>query len=558
MFPHLIDSFRTSYSFKMIKKLLFISLAIGLLSCESQERADTIVYNAKIYTVDSLFTVVEAMALKDGEILETGTTEYIKGNYQAIEEVDAQKNFVYPGFIDAHCHFIGYAKSLRAVNLVGTKSFYEVIGRIVDFQNENNLAFISGRGWDQNDWEDKRFPNKLELDQLFPATPVLISRIDGHAVLANQAALDYANVPLDTLIVGGIIEKDKEGNATGILIDNAVDLIKEPDLAETVFLEAIKEAQENCFSYGLTTLDDAGLDKLSIELIDSLQKAEFLKMRIYAMVSDKPDLVDYYLKSGKIKTDHLNVRSFKYYADGALGSRGACLNAPYSDHKNHVGFLLSSEKHFRERAATMAEEGWQMNTHAIGDSANRVILDVYGESGKGKRWRIEHAQIVDKEDFQFFKKYEIIPSVQPTHATSDMYWAEDRLGKERISYAYAYKQLLSEYGKLALGTDFPVEDISTIKTFYAATVRKDLEGYPKGGFQMENAISREEALKGMTIWAAYSNFEEKEKGSLEAGKFADFVILDKDWMNCLPEEIPNTIILSTYLAGKEVFNGWKN
>tara|TARA_R110002096_G_scaffold276109_1_gene469831 strand:- start:40798 stop:42411 length:1614 start_codon:yes stop_codon:yes gene_type:complete len=534
-----------------LSNILVVLPLLALLSCKQKEKVDLLVYNANIYTVDSNFSKIEAIAIRDGKILDTGNTNYILGKYKTAQSIDANGNFVYPGLIDAHCHFMGYAKSLKSVNLFGTKSFEEVIKRLVDFQNIENLDFIRGRGWDQNDWKNQEFPNKSQLDELFPNIPVVLTRVDGHAVLINQAAIDFAELK-DSLIKGGLIEKNENGELTGILIDNAVDLVKFPKMKKEVLIESINKAQKNCFAYGLTSLDDAGLDRESIELLDSLQQANFLKMRLYIMVSDKPELQEYYLNKGPIKTEKLNVSSFKFYADGALGSRGACLSHPYSDQINSHGFLLNSLDHFDASAQKMAEKGWQMNTHAIGDSANRAMLGIYGKYGKGKRWRIEHAQVLTEKDFELFNKFQVIPSVQPTHATSDMYWADERLGDQRIKDAYAYKRLLKQYGKIALGTDFPVEDISTIKTFYAATIRKDWEGYPTDGFQVQDALSREEALKGMTIWAAFANFEEEEKGSLEKGKMADFVIMNKDWINCSADEILDTKILHTYIGGEKV------
>jgi predicted amidohydrolase YtcJ len=319
---------------------------------------------------------------------------------------------------------------------------------------------------------------------------------------------------------------------------------------------------------GITTVDDAGLMKYEIDIIDSLQKVNELKMRVYAMLSDSGPNYKYYLKKGPYKTERLNVCSFKFYADGALGSRGACLLNNYADKTNWKGFLLNTEKHFNTSADLVYENGFQMNTHCIGDSAMRLILyayalnpkigfdangDLTNEIMKKRRWRIEHSQIINEKDLELVKSLFVIPSIQPTHATSDMYWAEERLGKERIKFAYAYKQLLNAAGLVAIGTDFPVEDISPFKTFYAAVYRKDSKGFPKNGFQMENALTREETIKGMTIWAAYSNFEEKEKGSLTAGKFADFVILDTDLIKCQEDKILNTKVLSTFIAGEEVY-----
>ena len=314
--------------------------------------------------------------------------------------------------------------------------------------------------------------------------------------------------------------------------------------------------QRNCFAVGLTTIDDCGLNYTSVEMIKELQDKGDLKMRLYIMLSDEKRNFDYLEKKGIIKTDRLNVRGFKVYGDGALGSRGACLLQPYSDKPGHYGFLLSKPEHFDSVANWISQKGFQMCTHAIGDSGNRTMLNIYAKYLKGKndlRWRIEHAQVVNQNDFNLFGANSIIPSVQPTHATSDMYWAGDRLGKERVKGAYAYKQLLQQNGWIPLGTDFPVEDISPFKTFYAAVVRKDAKGWPADGYQMENALTREEALRGMTIWAAKSNFEEKEKGSLEAGKFADFIILDKDIMKASDDELLQINVLKTFLGGEKVY-----
>lgn len=310
------------------------------------------------------------------------------------------------------------------------------------------------------------------------------------------------------------------------------------------------EAQNICLNYGLTTVDDAGLNQNEIEIIDSLQQAGILNIRVYAMVSATKQNLDYYLNKGIIKTNNLNVRSFKFYADGALGSRGAMLRKPYTDKPGHLGLLVNSIDNLKETAKRIANSAYQMNTHAIGDSANHAVLNTYKKVLQGKpnrRWRVEHAQIVSPEDFKLFQ--DIVPSIQPTHATSDMYWAEDRVGPKRIKGGYAYKDLLNAYGKVALGTDFPVEEVSPFYTFYAAVARQDLKGYPEKGFQTENALSRKETLKGMTIWAAYSNFEEDEKGSIETGKFADFIILDKDIMTVDVSEIPNIKVVQTFIGG---------
>ena len=538
---------------KRSKKVVVLVAICAMFSCEKdKQQADLIVINANIYTVDNSFSKAEAFAVKDGKIIAVGTTSEIDNTYKANDTLNAEGKTIVPGLIDAHCHFLGLGFNQQSVDLVGTKSFEDVVKRVLDFQNERNNEFIFGRGWDQNDWEEKEFPNKRLLDKLYPNTPIALVRIDGHAILANQAALDLGNVTVNSKIEGGEVVVEN-GELTGILVDNAEMFVMEhwPQPSRNDMANALLEAQKLCFDLGLTTVDDAGLHKEAIEIIDSLHKSGELKMRIYAMVSASKDNLDYFLDKGVTKTDYLNVRSFKFYADGALGSRGAMLREPYSDKPGHLGLLVTDLETLKTSAERIANSEFQMNTHAIGDSANHAVLQTYTKVLEGKedrRWRVEHAQIVSPEDFELYKN--IMPSIQPTHATSDMYWAEDRVGAERIKGAYAYKQLLEAYGKVALGTDFPVERVSPFLTFYAAVARQDLEGFPEGGFQMENVLSREEALKGMTIWAAYSNFEENEKGSIEVGKFADFIILDNDIMTVEANEIPKIKVLKTVVGGE--------
>ena len=540
----------------MKRILSLIGLIIFFCSC-NQPKADLIIYNAKIYTVNDQFDIAEAMAIKDGKILGVGKSDEIRKAYSATTEVDAQGKPIYPGFIDAHAHFFGYGESLQSADLRGTNSWDEVITRITEFAKTHPDGWLTGRGWDQNDWDDKQFPDKEKLDQLFPNRPVLLERVDGHASIANQSALNAAGITKSFELTGGdIVEKD--GKLTGLLIDNAVELVanKVPTADADRAKKILLDAQKNCFEVGLTTIDDCGLDFEAVELIEKMHKDNSLKMRLYVMLSDAEKNYEYLFKRGAIKTEKLNVRSFKVYGDGALGSRGACLLQPYSDMPKKSGFLLSDIKHFEEVAKKINEHNFQMCTHAIGDSANRSILKIYNAvlGGKNdKRWRIEHAQVVSPEDFALFGKSSVVPSVQPTHATSDMYWAGNRLGATRVKGAYAYKQLLAENGWIPLGTDFPVEQINPMFTFYAATQRKDAKEFPQGGFQMENALTPEQALRGMTIWAAKANFEEKEKGSLEVGKFADFVILENDIMKATGQQILQNKVLKTYLNGEKVY-----
>lgn len=544
----------------MYKPLIYFVLLLSFFSCTDKQHADFIVTNAKIYTVDKSFSMAEAFAITNGKFVGVGTSKEIKSNFKATKEYNAKGKIIYPGLIDAHCHFYGLGLSMQKVDLTGTKSFEEVLEKIKSFQKEKNSNFITGRGWDQNDWKIKEYPTKDKLDRLFPKTPVAVRRIDGHALLANQAALNLAGINEKTKIKGGEIIK-KNGKITGVLIDNAMDLVSRiiPKESKNEAIQALKDAERYCFSYGLTTVDDAGLSRETIELIDSLQLANELNIRIYAMVSVSEKNLEHYIENGIFKSDRLNVRSFKVYADGALGSRGAALKKPYSDRDNHFGAMVTDSETLQKIAKAIANSDFQMNTHAIGDSANAFVLKTYADvlkSQTNRRWRMEHAQIIAPSDFYYFT--DIIPSIQPTHATSDMYWAEDRLGSERIKNAYAYKKLLEINGKVALGTDFPVEKVNPMLTFYAAVARKDTKGYPDGGFEIENGLTREETLKGMTIWAAYANFEENEKGSIEPGKFADFVILDKDIMKIDLDKIPDIKVKETWLNGVRVITAGTN
>jgi len=540
----------------MIRNFFFLAICILFISCNSQEQADLIVHNAVVYTVDEQFSVAEAFSIRDGKILETGSLKAILKKCKG-ELLDAGGRPVFPGFIDGHSHFYGYGQGLQQVDLVGTKSWDEILERVSKFAKENPDGWIIGRGWDQNDWAKREFPDNSMLNKLFSDRPLILTRIDGHAAIANKAALDLAGLKPGQKVSGGEVETIN-GKLSGILIDNAQGAVysRIPDQTPAQIAESLMDAQKNCFAVGLTSVTDCGISHKLIPVITELHKKDQLKMRIYAMLSDNEENFDFLFKRGALKTERLNVRSFKVYMDGALGSRGACLLKPYSDKPGYSGFLLREKSYFAEVAQKIAKAGFQMNTHAIGDSANREILNVYASVLKGKndlRWRIEHAQVVDQGDFKLFAENNIIPSVQSTHATSDMYWAGDRLGSERIKGAYAFKQLLNQNGWLILGTDFPVENINPIYTFYAAVVRKDMKGYPVNGYQMENAISREEALRGMTIWAARGQFEDKEKGSLEAGKFADFVILDQDIMAVDAKDLYKVQVLKTYLNGHNVY-----
>jgi len=538
----------------MSKILIYLGIFISIASCSSKSEVDLIVFNGNIYTVNDDFDTIEAFDVNNGKFIDTGTNEQILSNYTALDIIDAKQQTVVPGLIDAHAHFMRLGTTMQEANLVGTESYDEMIQRVIDFQKNKNFDFIRGRGWDQNDWQDKQFPTKFELDKLFPNTPVALTRVDGHAALFNQAALDLGSVTDNSFVEGGRFIKQK-GKLTGVLVDKAQGLVWRnwPKSTRADNIQALLAAQKECFKYGLSTVNDAGVERDIIELMDSLHESGDLKIRIYAMVAGgNKDNLDYYLERGPSKTDKLNIRSFKISADGALGSRGALLRKPYSDKDDTYGLPVTNMTYFNEAAQRIALSNYQLNTHAIGDSANHSVLKTYTKVLQGttdRRWKVEHAQVVSPLDFQYFKN--IIPSIQPTHATSDMYWAEERIGKDRMKGAYAYKKLLDIHGKVALGTDFPVEYVSPFYTFHAAVARQDGNNYPSEGFQKHDALTREETLRGMTIWAAYSNFEENEKGSIENGKFADFIFLDKNIMEVDEKVIRDVKVTVLFVGGEK-------
>jgi predicted amidohydrolase YtcJ len=542
----------------IFKNLLLCSLSFATFQLIAQKKtADLVVYNALVYTVDNQFAKVEAFAIKGGKFLETGTSKSILDKYAAKQKIDAKGKPVFPGLYDPHSHFLGLGQMLSQCDLVDTKSYGEIIERLQKFEAQHKGdRWLIGRGWDQNDWDVKVFPTKELLDKAFPNKPVFLTRIDGHAAVVNSKAIELAKISPASKVNGGDVEV-MDGQLTGILVDNAMGLVRRviPQATDVDKRKMLLAAQKECFKLGLTTVSDAGLNQDDIDLIDKMNKEGSLKIRNYVMVSLGIRNLDYFIKKGVYKTDRLNVRSFKLYADGALGSRGACLLKPYSDEPSKTGFLLLSAAELERSLTQIYNSGFQANTHCIGDSANRLILDIYGKLLKTKndrRWRIEHAQVVDQQDVPKFGKYSIIPSIQATHGTSDMYWADERLGDVRVKTAYAFQDLLKQNGFLANGSDFPVEFVNPLYGFHSAVARQDAKNFPEGGYQMENALTREQALKAMTIWSAYANFEEKERGSIETGKMADFVILEDDLMLAPKEKLRNVKVLNTYVGGEKV------
>lgn len=541
----------------MIKNTLIILTVISAMACSKREKVDLIVSNAKIYSVDSAFTVHSSMAISNGKIIAIGEKENIEKKYESATTLDATGKYIYPGFIDPHCHFLGYGLGLPNAWLAGAKDWEEVVTRLVENQKQYPTEWVKGRGWNQNEWAIKQFPTNELLNKAFPDKPVYIVRIDGHAAIANQKALEIAGITNETTISGGEIIK-VNGKPSGILVDNAMELVRKciPESTKEEKTNALINAQKNCFAVGLTGVHDAGLDTDEVFLVDSLHKSGSLKMRINAWLNPTKSNYETFVNKGVYQTDWLTVRSIKIYADGALGSRGALLLKPYSDDPKNSGIQVETTEKLDSVCKIASDAGYQVCTHCIGDNAVRLMIDIYSkylDENNDKRWRIEHSQVVDPQDMPRYRKYNIIPSIQTTHATSDMDWADERLG-DRIKYAYAYQELLQQNGWLPNGSDFPIEHINPLYGFFSGVARQHFNGEPKDGFQMENALSREQALRAMTIWAAKSAFEENIKGSLEVGKFADFVVLDFDLMNDSIKDVPYLKVQQTFVNGDKVYD----
>jgi len=541
---------------KTVTLVLILFNAFLWMGCTMKHQAELILFNGKIYSVDKNNNCFEAMAVAQGKIMGTGTSSTILKKYAGVPSIDLGGKTVYPGFIDAHCHFLGYAMNQQFVDLNGCHSLDEVLERLKSRLPLHPGAWLTGRGWDQNLWAVREFPGKAQLDQLFPKNPVVLIRVDGHSVLCNQEALNRSGIGFSHAFKRGEVGV-RNGQLTGILSETAADSMRAriPLPVPSQQQALILQAQQKCFAVGLCMVSDAGIDAGEVELIRSLQESGMLHLRVYAMLNPTPENMKVYIGKGPLLTDKLFVRSIKLYADGSLGSRTALLKKPYTDDPLISGIRVIEPDSARTICALALQNGYQVNTHCIGDSAVRLMLEIYAGLLKGKnelRWRIEHAQVVDPADFHWFGDYSIIPSVQATHATSDMNWAIERLGAGRLKGAYAYKTLLQQNGWLPNGTDFPIENISPLLTFYAAIARQDLDGLPPTGFMAENALTREEALRSITIWAAKAGFSEKENGSLEPGKNADFVILDGDIMTLPLAAIPSVKVIATYIDGVKV------
>ncbi|WP_343630943.1 amidohydrolase [Fluviicola sp.] len=540
-----------------MKAIYFLAvLAIGA-SCMKGQSVDLVIHNAKIHTMDDQNSIAQAIAIRDGKIIEVGPDRQIMNKYSADEFIDAEGKDIFPGFADAHGHMMSLARQKLSANLVGSASMEELVVRVEKYAQKKERPVIVGGGWDQSLWNTKELPTNELLNEKFPNKPVVLYRIDGHAVLVNDAALKKYGVNASSQVEGGAILKNEDGTPTGILLDNAISLVsnKLPDFSDHELSVALMEIQQELFGYGITDVHEAGLTPHDFKLIRRLVKDNKLTIGIYGMLYTEKENTDFAKKHGILKEKNLLVRSFKVMGDGALGSRGALLKKPYSDDIHNHGLLTTSLVDMKRYSSLAELTGYQLNIHAIGDSTNRLVLELiqaYSQKNPDHRWRLEHAQVIDPADFDLLASSGAFPSVQPTHAVSDQRWAESRLGKARLRGAYAYNTLLQKAGMLAIGTDFPVESTNPFLTIHAAVNRKNAEGDPIEGFLMEEALTEEACLRGMTIWAAFASFQEATKGSLEKGKDATLVMLESPFTSKGGYN-PN-YSNRTFIQGKPVFS----
>lgn len=527
-----------------------------LTSCMKGKQADLIIHNAVIHSMDEKLTTYEAMAIKDGKIIELGPERQILNKYSAEELIDAKGRDVYPGLTDAHVHLLLAAKQRMGANLSECKSYAQLVTELEIYQQRNNKKIIVGQGWNEGLWRDKTLPNNEELNTYFPSTPICLFRYDGHTALANDAMLKLAGINNETVVEGGEIRKEN-GKITGIITDEAMELVKKklPAFSKKELKEKIVEIQNELFMYGITNVHDAGLEHKDIEFYKELIDEGKFKLNLYGMLLPTQENIQFAQKNGIFEHKNLMIRSFKVFADGSLGSRGALLKEPYTDELHSHGHATISKNELDSLVRLCIDLDYQLNAHAIGDASVKMILDAYKdvrELNPDHRWRVEHAQIIDPADLPLFAKYGIFPSIQPTHAVSDYFFAENRIGKDRLKGAYAYKSLLNTTGMFAIGTDYPIESMDPFKTIYAACTRKNDREIPGGGFMPEEAISLDECLRGMTIWAALASFQEDKIGRLEVGMDATFAIFEKKVT--VSSTFQNNFSLHTYIKGIQVYS----
>lgn len=577
---------------KSIMLIIFLFALLILVSCQT-EIPDRVFINGKIYSLDENNSIYEAVAVKNGLIIDLGSTAELREKYSTADIIDIEDKVVFPGFIDAHGHISGYGDNLLEINLVGTSSQEEIAAAVKEKVSQANPGeWIAGHGWDQNDWKEKGWPDHKILDQAASNNPVYLTRIDGHALWVNKKALELASITKDTKDPeGGDIKRDATGNPTGVLIDNAMSLVYSvlPAVTDEMIQKTVLASVQNLVSHGITSAHDMGVSSRTIEIMKKLADEGKLPLRIHAYIDGPGKTWNEYLEKGSVigyGNNFVTVRGIKLFVDGAMGSRGALMSQPYNDDPKNFGLMLMSEDEIYEVTKNALKNGFQVATHAIGDLGNTIVLNAYERAlnelkPKDHRLRVEHVQVINPKDVERFGNNGIIPSMQPVHATSDMPWAEARLGTERVKWSYAPKLVLKGSPIIAGGSDFPVESPSVLEGIYAGVTRQDKNGYPrnwldvmwlvenkmwvisdagildatvfKGGWYPEQRLTVQEAVNEFTKWAAYAGFEENKKGTIEIGKWADFTILDKDIISIEPKEILNTNVVMTVVDGKIVY-----
>jgi hypothetical protein len=528
--------------------------------------ADLIVTGATVRTADDSSSTAQALAVRGGRFVFVGDTNgamRLRGD--GTQVLDLSGKTVLPGLIDAHLHLTDIGLALHEVDLDGVPSFEELIRRTVAFAKTSPDAWVLGEGWDQNRWPQRVFPTHQVLSAAIPDRPVALDRVDGHAVFVNAKAMKLAGITKATPDpFGGRIVRDSGGEPTGVFVDNAMQLIYRavPPPTHDQLRRAALAAAAECHRWGVTGIGEARTSAADLGVYHELAASGELSLRNYTRLEDDAELIDRELSAGPRSALHdgrLWIRGIKFFADGALGSRGAALLAPYSDDPGNTGLIRTPQAHIERVAERALRAGFQVSVHAIGDRGNRMVLDAYEAAlrrvpVKGHRFRIEHAQVMTAQDIPRLKQLELIASMQTTHQISDMGWAQSRLGPERIKGAYAWRSILDTGTIIANGTDSPVEPVNTLRTFHAAIARQNEQNEPPGGWYPDQRMTRDEALRSMTVWAARANFQEDVIGSITTGKYADFVVMDRDWMTVAPEEVMGTTVLATYFDGKRVYD----
>ena len=550
-------------------KVNFVALMLipALASANS-----TLYYNVQGYTLsgpagaESTLVEFNAFAVRDGKIVAVGKTaavERVAGDIN--QRIDLQGKTVLPGIIDAHGHVLGLGQTLQLVDLRDAKSEQQAVALVTDFATHGGSTtdWILGRGWNQENWNSRQFPSATSLDEQLNDRPVWLTRVDGHAGWANSKALELAGITAASVSPeGGEIIRDSNGKPTGVLIDNAMNLVEAIIPTESAEQQqaALKLAFAHLNQRGITGVHDAGVSAETIAVYQQLAARNEMPLRVYAMIGANEPKLKQLLANGPIETadQRFTVRSVKIYADGALGSRGAALLHPYHDDPQQLGLLVTSPENIKALYELIIPYGFQINTHAIGDRANRIALDAFEHAfatygGRNLRHRIEHAQVVHPDDLSRFKSLNIIPSMQPTHATSDKNMAEDRLGKERMQGAYAWNTLLQQGSIIAAGSDFPVELADPFFGLHAAVTRQDRDNQPASGWYPAEAMTRVEALRSFTLDAAFAAGQEASLGSLEPGKWADFIVLDQNPFTQAAAKLWQQEVLATYVAGEQVY-----